>query len=77
MNYQKPAGKKYMQCLDPKIYRELRRRAKPLGITVQELLRVKVIPEFLYGPVQLNPRLVEKLLKEGLLKNGRSSKLSR
>ena len=52
-----------MQVLDPKIYRQLRQRAKPLGITVQELLRVKVIPEFLYGAIELNPQLVKKLIK--------------
>ncbi len=70
-------SRKFMQVLDPKIYNKLRQRAKPLGITVQELLRVKVIPEFLFGPVQLNPQLIRKLLKDGYFKNGRSPKLSR
>jgi hypothetical protein len=58
------AGTKFMQVLDPKIYRRLRSMAKPLGVTVQELIRVKVIPEFIYGPIALNPQLVKKLLKQ-------------
>jgi hypothetical protein len=77
MKTQKGPGQKYMQVLDPKIYRQLRQRAKPLGITVQELIRVKIIPEFLFGALELNPRLVERLLKDGHFKNGRRPKLSR
>ena len=65
-----------MMVLDPKIIRLLERRAVPLGIGIQELLKVKVIPEFLFGPVELNPELVRKLVKDGLFKNGRSPKLS-
>ena len=68
---------KFMMCLEPRILRLLERRAKPLGINIQELIRVKVIPEFLYGPVQLNPQLIRKLLKDGYFKNGHSRKLSR
>lgn len=72
---QKGRSYKYLQALDPKIYRALRARAKPLGITVQELLRVKVIPEFLFGKVQLNAQLVASLMKEQ--NNGHSRKVSR
>ncbi len=75
-NNQKGPAYKYMQSLDRKIYRKLSQRAKPLGITVQELIRVKVVPEFLFGPIELNPELVRKLVKAGLFKNGRSPKLS-
>ena len=58
-------SRKFMQVLDAKIYNKLRQRAKPLGVTVQELLRVKVIPEFLFGPITLNPELVRRLVKDG------------
>jgi len=63
--FQKESGIKFMQVLDPQIYNKLRKRARPLGITVQELLRVKVIPEFLFGPITLNPQLVKELVKDG------------
>lgn len=79
MQSQKDAGIKFMQVLDPKIYREMRGRAEPLGITIQELIRVKVIPEFLYGPIQLNPQLVKQLTRDGYFSahkvwNGRKPK---
>jgi len=61
---------KYMQTFDRKIYRMLKKRSNDLGISVQELLRVKVVPEFLFGPIQLNPVLVRRLVEAGLLKDG-------
>ena len=63
-------GYKFMQVLDPAIYRQLERMAKPLGVNVQELIRVKIIPEFIYGAIVLNPHLVRSLIAKGK-NNGR------
>jgi hypothetical protein len=41
------AGWKFMQVLDPKVYRMLAKEANKRRITVQELLRVVVIPNWL------------------------------
>lgn len=69
-------AKKFMMALDPKIYRELRARAKKTGVNIQELLRVRAIPEFLYGPVTFSNKTIAKWERMGLLKNGSSRKVS-
>src|SRR6266849_5976962 len=40
-------GKKFMQVLDTKIWKQLQKLAKSRGVTVQEYLRVIVIPDHL------------------------------
>lgn len=38
---------KFMQSLNPGVYAELERLAKERGITVQELVRAVVVPEWM------------------------------
>lgn len=71
------ASKKFMMALDAKIYRELTVRAKKAGVNVQELLRVRAIPEFLYGPVTFSNKTIAKWQRMGLLNNGNSRKVPR
>jgi hypothetical protein len=74
--YMKERGK-FMMQLDQKVIRQLEQRGKLLGVGLQELIRVRVIPEWLYGPAIVSNDTIQRLKKQGLLKNGRSSKLSR
>jgi hypothetical protein len=60
-------GTKFMIVLNPNIEKELRRAAKKNGIHLQELLRARVIPDWLYGPPIVSNRVIEKLVKKGLL----------
>lgn len=39
--------KKFLQSIDDSIFKELQKRAKAKGITVQELIRAVVIPDWL------------------------------
>jgi hypothetical protein len=68
---------KFMMSLDPKVLRLLERRANSLGIGIQELIKARVIPDWLYGPTIVSNDTIQRLKKEGYFKNGRSSKLSR
>ncbi len=36
-----------MQSLDPEIYRQLRKMAKDRGITMQELIRAVIVPDWM------------------------------
>ncbi|HZD12426.1 MAG TPA: hypothetical protein VE177_02780 [Candidatus Binatus sp.] len=38
---------KFMQSLDPQVYAELRRIAKDRGITMQELIRAVIVPDWM------------------------------
>ena len=38
---------KFMQSLDPEIYAELRKMAKDRGITMQELIRAVIVPDWM------------------------------
>jgi hypothetical protein len=38
---------KFMQVLDPRIFAILKKRARIRGVTVQELIRVRIVPEWL------------------------------
>ena len=38
---------KFMQSLDPMVYAELRKIAKERGITMQELIRAVIVPEWM------------------------------
>jgi Ribbon-helix-helix protein, copG family len=38
---------KFMQSLDPKVYAELRKIAKDRGITMQELIRAVIVPDWM------------------------------
>ncbi len=38
---------KFMQSLDPKVYAELRRLAKGRGVTMQELIRAVIVPDWM------------------------------
>jgi len=40
---------KFMQTLDDVIYRELEKMAKRRGITIQELIRAVIVPEWING----------------------------
>ena len=40
---------KFMQTLDDIIYRELAKIAKRRGITIQELIRAVIVPEWIHG----------------------------
>ena len=40
---------KFMQTLDDLIYRELEKMAKRRGITIQELIRAVIVPEWING----------------------------
>ena len=40
---------KFMQTLDDTIYRELEKIAKRRGITIQELIRAVIVPEWING----------------------------
>ncbi len=51
---------KFMQTLDDIIYRELEKVAKKRGITIQELIRAVIVPEWINGhngngPKEPNP----------------------
>jgi hypothetical protein len=62
---------KFMMVLDPKVLRELETRANRIGVTIQELLKVRAVPEFLWGPITLNPQLIRELDRKGYFKNGK------
>jgi len=47
MPTQNRRNKKFMQSLQPLAYKTLERLAKERGLTIQELLRAIVIPEWL------------------------------
>ena len=47
MPAQNRRNKKFMQSLQPLAYKTLERLAKERGLTIQELLRAIVIPEWL------------------------------
>ena len=38
---------KFMQSLDPQIYTQLRKLAKERGITMQELIRAVIVPDWM------------------------------
>ncbi len=38
---------KFMQSLDPTVYTELRKIAKERGITMQELIRAVIVPDWM------------------------------
>ncbi len=40
---------KFMQTLDDMIYRELEKVARKRGITIQELIRAVIVPEWING----------------------------
>ena len=44
-----PRLPKFMQTLDDIIYRELEKVAKKRGITIQELIRAVIVPEWING----------------------------
>ncbi len=44
-----PPLPKFMQTLDDTIYRELVKIAKKRGITIQELIRAVIVPEWVNG----------------------------
>jgi hypothetical protein len=68
---------KFMMVLDPKVLRLLERRADSLGIGIQELIKARVIPDWLYGPAIVSNDTIQRLKKQGYFKNGRRPKLSR
>ncbi|HEV2119823.1 MAG TPA: ribbon-helix-helix protein, CopG family [Candidatus Bathyarchaeia archaeon] len=38
---------KFMQSLDPQVYAELRKMAKERGVTMQELIRAVIVPDWM------------------------------
>jgi len=65
---------KFMQTLDPHVFRDLKRIAKQRGVSVQELIRVEAVPNWLYGPIRINNRTIQKLQRKGLLKQNGEEK---
>ena len=63
-------GTKFMMVLNPRIETQLRKHAKKSGIELQEFLRARVIPDWLYGPPVVSNRTIERLHKKGLISNG-------
>ena len=45
-----------MQTLDDMVYRELEKVAKKRGITIQELIRAVIVPEWINGHNGNDPR---------------------
>ena len=44
-----------MQSLDPEIYAQLRKMAKDRGITMQELIRAVIVPDWMRKSVASHP----------------------
>ena len=47
---------KFMQSLDPQVYAELRKIAKDRGITMQELIRAVIVPDWMRKDEGTNAR---------------------
>ncbi len=47
---------KFMQSLDPQVYAELRKIAKDRGITMQELIRAVIVPDWMKKDEGTNAR---------------------
>jgi hypothetical protein len=47
---------KFMQSLDPQVYAELRKIAKERGITMQELIRAVIVPDWMSKDEELGSR---------------------
>lgn len=56
---------KFLQSLDPKIFKHLEKIAKPRGISVQELLRAVVVPEWIS---KVHPEFYSKKRSEAMKK---------
>lgn len=63
-----------MQVLDTRIWKELGKVAKQRGINVQELIRVELVPTFLYGPIEFDKKTLRRFLK--VSQNGSIGKVS-
>jgi hypothetical protein len=61
------SGTKFMLVLNPKVEEDLRKHARDSGIHLQELIRGRIIPDWLYGPPIVSNRTIEQLRKKGLL----------
>ena len=64
---------KFLQSLERKVYRDLGKIAKQRGINVQELIRVEIVPTFLYGPIEFDKKTIKRFLK--VSQNGSSRKI--
>lgn len=62
-----------MMVLHPKVEDDLRKHAEDSGIHLQELIRGRIIPDWLYGPPVVSNRTIEQLRKKGLLKTERKT----
>jgi hypothetical protein len=72
----KVGGTKFMMVLNPRIEKKLRRAAKVSGVNLQELIRTRVIPDWLFGPPVISNQTIERLRKKGSLNNnGRPRKV--
>jgi hypothetical protein len=47
---------KFMQSLDPQVYAELRKIARDRGITMQELIRAVIVPDWMTKAEGANAR---------------------
>jgi len=56
-----------MLVLERRVEVRLRRLAKKSGVNLQELLRARVIPDWLYGQPVVSNRTIERLQKKGLI----------
>ena len=67
-------GTKFIMVLNPKIEKDLRRRAERAGINLQELIRTLVIPDWLFGPPVVSNRVIQRLRDRGLIPNNGEKK---
>jgi hypothetical protein len=63
-------GTKFMLVLNARVERDLLKHCRESHIHLQEFLRARVIPDWLYGPPIVSNRTIEKLRAKGLIKNG-------
>jgi hypothetical protein len=60
-------GTKFMLVLNSKVEKDLLKHAKDAHVHLQEFLRARVIPDWLYGPPIVSNRTIEKLREKGLI----------
>ncbi|HEY4657533.1 MAG TPA: hypothetical protein VIH34_03505, partial [Candidatus Bathyarchaeia archaeon] len=65
--------RKFMQTLDSKLYSELEKVARKRGITVQQLLRAVIVPDWFRDE---NPEKSREISRRGLYRRLRTRRLA-